>query len=103
MSDTATISKTDEVVKLQPNYAVILHDDDAHTINFVIETLGKVFRYGIDKCTILAWQVHYEGRSIVWIGPLETAEFKRDLLTNCGEDPYNKTNAPLNVTIEPMV
>jgi ATP-dependent Clp protease adaptor protein ClpS len=101
---TTILPETTNTTSLMPNYAVILHNDDDHTLTFVIEMISKVCKYGSSKCMALAMRVHYEGRAHVWIGPLEIAELKCEQLTNCGKDPYSDKHVdkPLNVTVEPL-
>ena len=41
---------TDTRPKLQPPYAVILHNDPINGFDFVITVLKKVFRYGGGRC-----------------------------------------------------
>ena len=104
MTTTGIDYKTDTTTttKLMPHYNVIVYNDDEHSFPFVVEIFNKVLRYDIDKCTRLAWDVHRNGRSIVWTGTLEVAELKKEQLANCGKDPYGdlKIDAPLVVTIE---
>lgn len=96
---------TTSVTKKQPPYAVIVHNDDDHTYEYVVELFGKVFRYDRNKCHTLAMEIHYKGKSLVWSGSLEVAELKQEQLQSGGKDHYSARNVdyPLNVTIEPMV
>ncbi len=91
-------------IKRQPPYAVILHNDDINTFQFVIEVLLKVFNYPIEKCFQLVLEAHNAGRSVVWSGSLEVAELKADQIHSCGADPDTKDRGaePLRVTVEPM-
>ncbi len=90
--------------KKQPPYAVVLFNDEEHTFQYVVETLGKVFGYPAEKCFALTEQVHHQGRGIVWSGTLELAELKRDQLRTAGPDFYasKKIDFPLGVTVEPL-
>ncbi len=90
--------------KKQPPYAVVLLNDDEHTFQFVVETLGKVFGYPLEKCFTLTEQVHHQGRGIVWSGTLELAELKRDQIRSAGPDFYaaKTIEFPLGVTVEPL-
>jgi ATP-dependent Clp protease adaptor protein ClpS len=84
-------------------YAVILHNDDVNTMEFVVEVLQKVFSYKIEKCVTLMKEAHEKGRAVVWVGPLEVAELKADQIVGCGADPTQKAKGaePLRVTVEP--
>ncbi|TXT27874.1 MAG: hypothetical protein FD138_2690 [Planctomycetota bacterium] len=90
--------------KKQPPYAVILHNDDDHTFQYVIDLLMKLFAYPLEKAFVLTTQVHTQGKSIVWSGTLELAELKRDQVRGFGPDFYavKKIEYPLGVTIEPL-
>lgn len=90
--------------KKQPPYAVILHNDDQHTFQYVIDLLMKLFAYPLEKAFVLTNQVHTQGKSIVWSGTLELAELKRDQVRGFGPDFYamQKVDFPLGVTIEPL-
>ena len=90
--------------KRQPPYAVILHNDDDHTFQYVIDLLIKLFAYPLEKAFVLTTQVHTQGKSIVWSGTLELAELKRDQVRGFGPDFYatKKVEYPLGVTIEPL-
>jgi ATP-dependent Clp protease adaptor protein ClpS len=90
--------------KQQPPYAVIVFNDEEHTFPYVIETFQKVFGYPVEKCSILALQIHLEGKGIVWSGTRELAELKQDQIRSSGPDFYavKKVEFPLGVTIEPL-
>jgi ATP-dependent Clp protease adaptor protein ClpS len=72
--------------KLTPPYNVVLLDDDDHTYDYVIEMLGKIFGYTKETAYLMAKEVDTTGRVIVWTGPLEQAEFKRDQIHAYGKD-----------------
>jgi ATP-dependent Clp protease adaptor protein ClpS len=98
-SDTESQSKT----RRQPPYAVILHNDDINTMDFVVDVLRKVFGYSEKKCIDLMAEAHQKGRAAVWIGALEVAELKADQIRSCGPDPNQKARGaqPLGVSVEP--
>lgn len=90
--------------KVQPPYAVVLHNDDLNSCEFVVEVLQKVFRYDLIKCIQLMEEAHTNGRSIVWTGQLEGAELKAEQIHSCGATPESKQRGalPLKVTIEKL-
>ena len=90
--------------KKLPPYAVVVLNDDEHTFNYVIETFMKVFGYDHTKCFLLASDIHVNGRAIVWSGPKEVAELKRDQIRSAGPDLFasKKVTYPLGVLIEPL-
>lgn len=87
----------------QPPYAVILHNDDVNSMNFVVMVLRKVFGYEAEKCVELMFEAHETGRAVVWVGALEVAELKADQIKSCGPDPARRNDGagPLGVTVEP--
>jgi ATP-dependent Clp protease adaptor protein ClpS len=90
--------------KKQPPYAVIVHDDDFHTYEYVIEVLQKVCGHDLQKAFLLTQAVDLTGRAVVWTGMKEVAELKRDQIRGFGPDFYAQQTVkfPLAVTIEPM-
>ena len=90
--------------KLLPPYAVVVLNDEDHTFQYVIDTFIKVFGYRTEKAFQLTVQIHEQGRSVVWSGPKEVAELKRDQIRGAGPDFYaeRKIEYPLGVLIEPL-
>ena len=87
----------------QPPYAVILHNDDVTTMEYVVAVLRKVFGFTVEKCVQLMLEAHGSDRAVVWTGAMELAELKADQMISCGPDPDRvKVGAePLRVTVEP--
>ena len=93
---------TVEQAKLAPNYHVVLLNDDDHTYEYVIEMLGRLFGYGVDKAFRMAREVDTAGRVIVWTGSLEQAEVKRDRIHGYGADPrIPRCKGSMSAIIEP--
>jgi ATP-dependent Clp protease adaptor protein ClpS len=94
--------KEAQQTKPLPPYAVVLHNDDLNTFEFVICVLQKVFNYDLPKAFSLTREAHETGRSVVWSGSLEVAELKADQIRSCGPDPTMKQAGagPLSVSIE---
>jgi ATP-dependent Clp protease adaptor protein ClpS len=80
------VIEADKEVKLLPPYHVVLLNDDDHTYDYVIEMLGRIFGYVVERAWQMAKEVDTTGRVIVWTGPLEQAEFKRDQIHAYGKD-----------------
>jgi ATP-dependent Clp protease adaptor protein ClpS len=99
LPEEETVTRT----QLLRPYAVILHNDDINTMDFVVAVLQKVFSYRLEKCMTLMMEAHDTGRTIVWVGPLEVAELKADQIIGCGPDPSQSARKaePLRVTVEP--
>lgn len=90
--------------KKQPQYAVIVLNDDLHTFDYVIEALCRICGHSALSAYQLAKEVDENGRAIVWTGTMELAELKRDQLRGFGPDTYARTPVefPLGVVIEPL-
>jgi ATP-dependent Clp protease adaptor protein ClpS len=103
LPDVIPDEDTDTQTRRQPPYAVVLHNDDLNTMEFVLIVLHKVFGYDERKCMELMLEAHQKGRAVVWVGPLEVAELKADQIRSCGPDPLTKHRGaqPLGVTVEP--
>jgi ATP-dependent Clp protease adaptor protein ClpS len=72
-SDTLTLTRTG--TSLDVPWNVIVHDDPVNLMGYVTYVLMKIFGYDEKKAAILMMQVHQQGRSIVWNGQREKAEF----------------------------
>ena len=99
----ATAAQKKPKTRRQPPYSVVLHNDDINGFDFVVGVLRKVFRYAEPQAHLLTLEAHKSGRSIVWTGALEVAEFKADQVRSCGPDPNMKSRGAtsLGVTVEP--
>ena len=75
MADSDTLTQTRETTQLDVPWNVIVHDDPVNLMGYVTLVLMKIFGYDENKATILMMQVHKLGRSIVWSGEREKAEF----------------------------
>lgn len=60
---------------LDEPWNVIIFDDPVNYMSFVTMVLRRVFGYSEAKATELMLQVHQRGKSIVWSGVRERAEF----------------------------
>lgn len=87
-----------------PPHAVVVLNDDLHSFDYVIETFQKVFGYSMEKCVMLAFAIHQEGRGIVWSGSKEVAELKVDQIRSAGPDIYavRRVDWPLGALVEPL-
>ncbi len=103
LPDVLPDTDTETQTRRQPPYAVILHNDDLNTMEFVVLVLRKVFGYTLTKCVELMVEAHEKGRAAVWVGSLEVAELKADQIRSCGPDPQQKARGahPLGVSVEP--
>ena len=74
-NDTDTLSLTEVETSPDVPWNVIVHDDPVNLKQYVTFVLMKIFGYDEKKATTLMMQVHKLGRSIVWSGDREKAEF----------------------------
>jgi ATP-dependent Clp protease adaptor protein ClpS len=63
-----------------PLYRVLLHNDDANTMDHVVRTLMRVFRFGQSECERIMLEAHQNGMALCAIEPFEQAELHRDQL-----------------------
>lgn len=75
MPETTTLIKPETEVSTTPPWNVIVHDDPVNLMAYVTYVLMKIFGYNENYATKLMLQVHETGRSIVWTGEREKAEF----------------------------
>ena len=90
--------------KRQPQYTVIVLNDDLHTYDYVIEALSRVCGHSKEQAYGLAKEIDTTGLAAVWMGAMEVAELKRDQILAFGPDNYGKdpVTFPLGVELEPI-
>jgi ATP-dependent Clp protease adaptor protein ClpS len=76
---------------LRPWMAIVL-DDPINTMDFVVEVFQRLFGFPLEEAVRKMYEVHYEGRSIVWVGPKERCELYVEQLGSYG----------LTATMEPQ-
>jgi ATP-dependent Clp protease adaptor protein ClpS len=106
MSEPATLpvpkEKTEEKVKRQPPYHVILLNDDDHSFEYVILMLQKLFGHPKELGMQMAIEVHTQGRVIVDTTTKERAELKQDQIHAFGPDPrIDRCQGSMTAVIEP--
>ena len=75
MTDGDTLTQTRTDTSLDVPWNVIVHDDPVNLMGYVTWVFMKVFGYEEGKASILMMEVHKLGRSVVWTGQREKAEF----------------------------
>jgi ATP-dependent Clp protease adaptor protein ClpS len=75
MANSDTLTKTRTGTELDVPWNVIVHDDPVNLMAYVTYVLMKIFGYDEKKATVLMMQVHQQGKSLVWTGQREKAEF----------------------------
>lgn len=72
--DESVGAETDETFDGDRPWTVIVWDDPVNLMSYVTVVFQKLFGYSLEKATKLMLEVHEEGRSAVFSGPLEQAE-----------------------------
>lgn len=65
------IQQDDQDVLIQEPAKVILFNDDVHTFDEVIAQLIKALRCSTQKAESLAWEVHNNGKAVVYTGEMQ--------------------------------
>ena len=92
----------DPITRKAPLYHVLLHDDDQHSYEYVIDMLMKLFGKNFEKAYLHAEEVDKTGVSIVETTTLERAELKRDQIRAFGRDArLQNSRGSMVATIEP--
>ena len=93
---------TEQQVRYQPPYHVILMNDDDHSFAYVIVMLKELFGHPVEKGFKMAEQVDNEGRSIVLTTTREHAELKQEQIHAYGPDPtIQRCAGSMTAVIEP--
>lgn len=93
------VAAIDEAIEIKepPKYAVLLHNDDFTTMEFVIEVLLQFFRRTAEEAVQIMLSVHEKGSGVAGVYSAEIAETKVSQVT-----AYAKTAGyPLRLTFEP--
>lgn len=88
--------------EVEPPYHVILHDDDTHTYEYVVEMMGQLFGYDKRRGLLIALEVDSRGRVIVATCHKELAELRVEQIQSYGADPRMKeSKGSMRATMEP--
>ncbi len=72
---TITITEAETDTDLDQPWNVIVYDEPVNLMNFVTLVLRRIFGYSEEKATAMMLEVHNRGKSVVWTGHREKAEF----------------------------
>ena len=67
--------KTNEAVLNDVPWNVVVHNDPINLMSYVTLVFRKVFGFAREKAEEHMMEVHHKGRSVVWSGSRERAEF----------------------------
>ena len=63
-----------------PLFKVLLHNDDHNTMDHVMSSLTRVFRFDTQTCERIMLEAHRSGVALCAVEPVELAEHHRDQL-----------------------
>src|ERR1035437_826234 len=100
---TQRVSKKKEKTKKQPNYHVIIWNDEEHTYEYVIELLIAIFAHPFEAAFQITREVDKAGKGIAFTCHMELAELKRDQILGYGADwrMPKVSKSSIRATIEP--
>ena len=75
MPSPTTSKKTKPKSEKETPWSVLVLDDPVNLMAYVTMVLKRVFGYDEQRATLLMMEVHTQGRSVVWAGAREKAEF----------------------------
>jgi ATP-dependent Clp protease adaptor protein ClpS len=103
VAEPRTKPRTETRARRVPPYNLVLANDEAHSMDFVVNVLRKILGIPKERAVVLMMEAHTSGRAIVWTGPKEVAELKAEQLHTCHEtrDQDKADLGPLSCTIEP--
>jgi len=96
MPERAKVSERTETVTAVPKmFAVILHNDDYTTMDFVVEMLVRIFRKDTRAAAEMMMQVHEQGSCVVGVYSFDIAMTKKLQAALMAE----KRGFPLKITV----
>lgn len=93
-ADVAVLDKAEQAHA--PMYAVVMHNDDYTTMDFVVYVLIEIFHHTPERAVELMYAIHETGRAVVAILPYEIGEMKVAQVTELAEE----MEYPLLTTLE---
>jgi ATP-dependent Clp protease adaptor protein ClpS len=84
LTTTWTDIETISTVDVEAVWKVVVHDDPFTLMSVVVLIFRKVLGYSEGRAQQLMLQVHHEGKSVVWSGNREQAEYYCVRLQNHG-------------------
>lgn len=97
-TETAPELDVREKVQQPPKYAVVLHNDDYTTMEFVVEVLIKYFRKSEAEAAEIMLRIHNVGFGVAGIYSFEIAETKVSQVAAVAR----AREYPLRCTVEPQ-
>jgi ATP-dependent Clp protease adaptor protein ClpS len=77
-----TSAVTEHRITHIPRYKVLLHNDAVNTMDHVVKSLMRVFKFERSVCEGIMIEAHSNGVALCVVEPFEQAELHRDQLTS---------------------
>ena len=89
--------------KQEPNYHVIIWNDEEHSYEYVIDLLTTLFAHTVEKAYQITVEVDKAGKGIAWTCHKELAELKVEQIMGFGADPRmpKESKGAIRATMEP--
>jgi len=98
-----TVVEESTDVRPEPLWRLVLLDDNDHSYDYVIEMLGAVFGYGVEKAFALARIVDTQGRVTLMTAEREACEAKQSQIHAYGADPrIAASKGSMSAVLEPL-
>jgi ATP-dependent Clp protease adaptor protein ClpS len=87
----------------EPLWRLVLLDDNDHSYDYVIEMLGAIFGYGVEKAFALARIVDTQGRVTLMTAEREACEARQSQIHAYGADPrIAGSKGSMSAIVEPV-
>jgi ATP-dependent Clp protease adaptor protein ClpS len=93
-----TLELTRQAVRQPRRFAVILHNDDYTTMEFVVAVLVRFFARNETEATRIMFEVHHKGKGVAGVYLRDIAESKVEQV----EEFARTEGYPLKCTAEPL-
>lgn len=97
------VIEEDTRVVPEPLWRLVLIDDNDHSYDYVIEMLGALFGYGVEKAFALARIVDTQGRVTLMTAERTACEAKQSQIHAYGADPrIAASKGSMSAIVEPI-
>jgi ATP-dependent Clp protease adaptor protein ClpS len=72
--------------RAEPNYHVILWNDNEHSPQYVIDMLIRLFSHSLAQAYDIAWRIDHLGKAVAGTCHRELAELRREQIQTYGAD-----------------
>ena len=97
MANTQSVTKEKVEVTYPKRYAVVLYNDNATPMDFVIQLLVEIFNKTLEEAHDITMQVHEKGKGAAGVYSFEVAEQKKHEATLI----THHHGHPLKIDLEP--